>query len=109
MPLKLLIGVAYTESRYRPRAVSRAGARGLMQLMPTTATSLGVTDPFDPYQSALGGAKFLASLRRQYGSWDKALAAYNWGQGNVNRNPSSGQWPVSVRTYVTNVQQVRVA
>ncbi len=106
VPLPLMIGVAHTESRYDPKATSRAGAKGLMQLMPKTAASLGVADPYNPQQSALGGAKFLQKLRKQYGGWEKALAAYNWGQGNVNRNPRPAQWPKATRNYVANVMKI---
>jgi len=100
VPLPILIGVAHTESRYKPDLISPRGAQGLMQLLPTTATNLGVTNPFDPYQSALGGAKFLKTYYKVYGDWSKTLAAYNWGPGNVDKgNP----WPASVQTYVKNV------
>jgi GNAT superfamily N-acetyltransferase len=106
VPLSILLGVAHTESRFNPRAGSSVGAQGLMQLMPGTAASLGVQDPWDAQESAYGGAKFLAALRRQYGSWEKAFAAYNWGQGNVNRNPDPRQWPQATRHYVGNVLRV---
>ena len=52
-----------------------------MQLMPATAKSLGVSNPFDPNQSALGGAQYLQSLYAQYGDWNTALIAYNEGPG----------------------------
>jgi soluble lytic murein transglycosylase-like protein len=77
-----------------------------MQLMPKTAESLGVTNRLDPAQSALGGAKLLKTLYSQYGNWDQALAAYNWGQGNVNKNPEPSQWIPRTRAYVANVQYV---
>jgi soluble lytic murein transglycosylase-like protein len=100
VPLEILIGVAHTESRYDPNAVSPVGAQGLMQLMPATATNLGVTNPFDPYQSALGGARYLKKYYQVYGDWGTTLASYNWGPGNVN---SGKPWPTSVQTYVKNV------
>jgi hypothetical protein len=106
VPMPIMIGVAHTESRYDPKAGSRVGAQGLMQLMPRTAANLGVQDPWDAQQNAFGGAKFLSALKRQYGSWEKALAAYNWGQGNVTRNPSPGQWPQVTRNYVGNVLKI---
>jgi len=81
VPLSLLQSVAYSESSYNPSAVSPAGAQGLMQLMPATAKSLGVTNPLDPNQSALGGAQYLQSLYAQYGDWNTALIAYNEGPG----------------------------
>jgi len=106
VPLPILIGVAHTETRYNPALTSNKGAAGLMQLMPKTAESLGVTNRLDPAQSALGGAKLLKTLYSQYGNWDQALAAYNWGQGNVNKNPEPSQWIPRTRTYVANVQYV---
>lgn len=82
----LLRAIAHQESRFNPRAVSRAGAQGLFQLMPGTAADLGVTDPFDPTQSAMGGAKYLGlQMRRFGGDLDRALAAYNAGPGNVRK------------------------
>lgn len=101
VPYKLLLAVAYVESRYNPAAVSPVGAQGLLQLMPRTAESLGVTDPFDPYDNALGGAKFLRRLHDKYGRWDAALAAYNWGPGNVD---SDKDVPTSVQHYISAVQ-----
>lgn len=106
VPVSILIGVAHTESRYNPRAGSNKGAQGLMQLMPKTAASLGVQDPWDAQQSAYGGAKLLAALYKQYGTWVQAIAAYNWGQGNLNNNPEPWQWPQATRTYVANVLKV---
>jgi len=81
---RLLASVAKAESGLRPDAVSPAGARGLMQLMPATAESLGV-DPFDPGQAVDGAARLLRSHLDRYGSTELALAAYNAGPGAVNR------------------------
>lgn len=80
----LLWTVAQRESGLRPCAVSRAGALGLMQLMPETASWLGVSDPFDPEQSIHGGARFLRMLLDRFDN-DLALAlgAYNAGPGRV--------------------------
>jgi soluble lytic murein transglycosylase-like protein len=76
----LLAAVAFKESRYNPKAVSRIGAEGIMQLKPKTARSLGVTNSFDPRQNIFGGAKYLKKqLDRFGGSIDHALAAYNAG------------------------------
>ena len=83
---KLLAAVAQQESGFNPRAVSPAGAQGLMQLMPATAKSLGVTDSFDPVQSVNGAAKLLSSLLDRFGSTELALAAYNAGPGAVIRH-----------------------
>lgn len=81
----LLAAVAKQESGFDPSAVSPAGAQGLMQLMPATAKSLGVSDPFDPAQAVEGAAKLLDQLLVRFGSIELALAAYNAGPGAVAR------------------------
>ena len=86
LPVALLDAMIRTESGYRPRAVSRAGARGLMQLTAVTAESLGVQDAFDPAQNVIAGARYLRRLYDRFGSLPLALAAYNAGPGAVQKH-----------------------
>jgi soluble lytic murein transglycosylase-like protein len=76
--------IILAESSYNPKAVSRVGARGLMQLMPATARELGVRDSFNPEQNIHGGVKYFKQLLVQFdGNVKLALAAYNAGRGRV--------------------------
>ncbi len=81
----LLASLVRAESGFRPDAVSSAGAMGLTQLMPATARSLGVADPFDARQNLDAGTRYLANNLRIYGRVDLALAAYQAGKGAVAR------------------------
>lgn len=82
----LLKAIGKAESDFNPNAVSRCGAQGVMQLMPATAKSLGVTDSFDAEQNIMGGAKYISGLLKKYdGDTKLALAAYNAGSGNVKK------------------------
>ena len=81
---RLLKAIAYTESGFQTNVTSSAGAMGIMQLMPQTAASLGVTNAYDPYQNIMGGARYISEKLTQYnGDKSLALAAYNAGSGNV--------------------------
>lgn len=83
---RLVAAVARRESAFHPRAVSPAGASGVMQLMPATARFLGVTDVFDARQNIFGGTRYLRSLLETFdGDLDLALAAYNAGPGAVEK------------------------
>ena len=82
MSADLVAAVIEAESEFNPRAVSRKGARGLMQLMPKTAATLGVDDPFDPHENIEAGVKHLRALMDRFGSDNLplVLAAYNAGE-----------------------------
>jgi len=100
LPAGLLDALVAVESAYRPDVISRAGAMGLAQLMPATARSLDVFDPFDVRANLDGGARFLKAMLDKFGSVTLALAAYNAGPGAVLRAggiPANAETPLYVR------------
>jgi hypothetical protein len=101
----LVRAVIETESNWNPSAVSRKGALGLMQLIPTTAQRFGVNDAFSPKQNVDAGVKYLKSLLERYnGNLDLALAAYNAGEGAVDRAHGVPAFR-ETRNYVQRVQE----
>ena len=90
----LLEAVAFAESSFDPQQVSTAGAMGLMQLMSGTIRKYEVPDPFDTYENALGGAKYLKYLLDRYqDNLELVLAAYNAGPGNVDKHNGVPPFP----------------
>ena len=122
---RLVKAVMGVESRFNPKAVSPVGAAGLMQLMPATAMDLGLTEEqrFDPDKNVEAGSRYLKKLEDEFGDKKVALAAYNWGMGNVSKAvkmlKAEGEpvtWeniksitkvPSETREYVTNVMLLR--
>ena len=108
IPGDLLLRVGYQECRYRTDIItgvvkSGAGAVGMFQFMPATARELGI-DPLNWRQAADGAARYLKSLRGQFGSWELALMAYNWGQGNVRKYLDGAKTPPKeTRNYVAQI------
>lgn len=85
LPPALIKAIVRVESNFVAHAVSPAGARGLMQIMPETAIKIGVRNPFDPWQNILGGSKLLRSHIDEFASVKKALIAYNAGADRVRK------------------------
>lgn len=106
VPYPLVRAVVAAESGFNPRATSRAGAQGLMQLMPATAKDLGVTDPFDPAANIEGGTRYLGGLLRTFQDERLALAAYNAGPGRVARLGRVPDFP-ETRAYIEKVLRLR--
>jgi soluble lytic murein transglycosylase-like protein len=100
VPASLLVATAYEESRMDPAALSGAGARGLLQLMPATAREVGL-DSDAPAANVLAGARYLRRLLDRFGDVDLALAAYNAGPTAIER---AGRAPMVSLRYAKNVE-----
>lgn len=101
---ELVAAMVHTESDFRPRLVSNKSAQGLMQIVPSTARLLGISDPFDPQQNIAAGTKYLRYLLDRFENETIALAAYNAGEGNVERFGGIPPFP-ETRSYVTKVNR----
>ncbi len=108
LPPQLIQSQAQVESGGNANAVSPAGSQGPMQLQPGTARDLGVANPFDPKTAIPGGAAYLKQQVDKYGNLDHALAAYNWGPGNVDKWLAAGgnpaQLPQETQAYIAKVK-----
>jgi len=107
----LIRSIMHAESAFNPNALSRAGAQGLMQLMPATADRFGVSNPYDPKQNIMGGVAYLRFLLNMFdGNADLASAAYNAGEGAVLRFtgiPPYAETQVYVQRVGTLLQRYR--
>ena len=106
IPKDMLARLLWQESRYREDIItgkvrSPVGALGIAQFMPATAREMGI-DPLDPFAAIDAAGRYLARLYRSTGSWAQALAAYNWGIGNVQRK-GLAQAPRETRNYYTSI------
>jgi hypothetical protein len=110
IPPALALAQAQQESGLNPAAYNAgSGATGLFQLEPATAADLGVTNLLDPVQSANGGTAYLNQLYQKFGTWAAALAAYDWGMGNVQKaqRDYGSNWlqyaPSETQNYVSSI------
>lgn len=106
IPRDVLARLLFQECRWRDdiitgRTRSPVGAVGIAQFMPGTAAERGL-NPLDPYASIAEAGRYLAWLRGRHGNWSEALAAYNWGTGNVGRK-GLGRAPQETRDYYTQI------
>jgi hypothetical protein len=104
LPLLFFARLIWQESRFKPNAVSRAGAQGVAQFMPKVAAEMGLADPFDPVQALPMSARLLSRLYERFGNWGLAAAAYNGGPRRVQEWLSrKGGLPRETRHYVQTI------
>lgn len=104
LELNLIKAIIKVESNYDPLAVSKAGAQGLMQLMPKTAESLGVKDPFNPSENIKAGCLYFSRLLKKYEHLTLALSAYNAG-GKVYREEKRVPEIPETKKYIRKVMR----
>lgn len=106
IPFGLLARQAWQESRFREdiitgKKVSPANAQGIMQIVPKWHPNV---DPLDPVASIRYAAKYDAHLYRLFGTWELALAAYNWGPGNISKyKDARDKWPTETKKYASEI------
>ena len=101
LPVEYFTKLIWRESSFRPDAVSPAGAQGVAQFMPGTASARGLVDPFDPASAIPASAKYLAELAHKFGNLGLAAAAYNAGETAVDKwLDDKGQLPLETQDYV---------
>jgi soluble lytic murein transglycosylase-like protein len=110
LPPTLLKRIAWIESRFNPNASNPSGAQGMMQIIPKWHPD--VKNPYDPNEAIPYAAQYLKSLHKRYNNWPKAIAAYNWGLGNVDKvikeypNAWRDKLPKETKNYVAQVEAV---
>lgn len=108
IPRDLLARLIYQESRWREDVISgtktsSAGAVGIAQIVPRWHPDV---NPLDPFAAIEYAGRYLSQLRKQFGTWKLALAAYNWGPGNLSKNYNlPGTWPQETLDYISQITQ----